>query len=125
MKISRQAYADMFGPTVGDKVRLADTDLWIEVEEDRTFGGEEVVFGGGKDVASQRRRHGQRTRRLGEGPEGGVRGWFRRGLSAGRLGQAESGEGRNAQHGCGGSGAALCRAAGEGCCQPRHQGERG
>jgi urease subunit alpha len=32
MKISRQAYADMFGPTVGDKVRLADTELWIEVE---------------------------------------------------------------------------------------------
>jgi urease subunit alpha len=40
LKISRQAYADMFGPTVGDKVRLADTDLWIEVEKDYTTYGE-------------------------------------------------------------------------------------
>ena len=40
----------MFGPTVGDKVRLADTDLFIEVEEDRTFYGEEVKFGGGKVI---------------------------------------------------------------------------
>ncbi len=37
--ISRQAYADMFGPTVGDKVRLADTELWIEVEDDLTPTG--------------------------------------------------------------------------------------
>ena len=37
MKISRQAYADMFGPTVGDKVRLADANLWIEVEKDFTL----------------------------------------------------------------------------------------
>lgn len=50
MKISRQAYADMFGPTVGDKVRLADTDLWIEVEKDFTTYGEEVKFGGGKVI---------------------------------------------------------------------------
>jgi urease subunit alpha len=50
MKISRQAYADMFGPTTGDKVRLADTDLWIEVEEDHTVYGEEVKFGGGKVI---------------------------------------------------------------------------
>ncbi len=50
MKISRQAYADMFGPTVGDKVRLADTDLWIEVEQDFTTYGEEVKFGGGKVI---------------------------------------------------------------------------
>ena len=47
-KISRDAYADMFGPTVGDQVRLADTELFIEVEEDRTVYGEEVKFGGGK-----------------------------------------------------------------------------
>ena len=40
--ISRQAYADMCGPTVGDKVRLADTELWIEVEDDLTTYGEEV-----------------------------------------------------------------------------------
>ncbi|MBO6559687.1 MAG: urease subunit alpha [Nisaea sp.] len=49
-RISRQDYAGMFGPTVGDKVRLADTDLIIEVEEDRTFYGEEVKFGGGKVI---------------------------------------------------------------------------
>ena len=50
MKISRQAYADMFGPTVGDKIRLADTELWIEVEHDFTTYGEEVKFGGGKVI---------------------------------------------------------------------------
>jgi urease subunit alpha len=49
-KISRAAYAGMYGPTVGDKVRLADTDLFIEVEEDRTIYGEEVKFGGGKVI---------------------------------------------------------------------------
>ena len=48
--ISRAAYADMFGPTVGDRVRLADTDLIIEVEADRTTYGEEVKFGGGKVI---------------------------------------------------------------------------
>lgn len=41
-KISRRAYADMYGPTVGDKVRLADTALWIQVEKDFTIYGEEV-----------------------------------------------------------------------------------
>ncbi len=50
MKISRQAYAEMFGPTIGDRVRLADTDLWIEVEKDYTIYGEEVKFGGGKVI---------------------------------------------------------------------------
>ena len=50
MKISRQAYAEMFGPTVGDRVRLADTDLVIEVEKDYTVYGEEVKFGGGKVI---------------------------------------------------------------------------
>ncbi len=49
-RISRSLYADMFGPTVGDKVRLADTELVIEVEEDRTVYGEEVKFGGGKVI---------------------------------------------------------------------------
>jgi urease subunit alpha len=49
-QISRQAYADMFGPTVGDRVRLADTELLVEVEEDRTIYGEEVKFGGGKVI---------------------------------------------------------------------------
>lgn len=49
-RISRQAYADMFGPTVGDRVRLADTDLWVAVENDFTVYGEEVKFGGGKVI---------------------------------------------------------------------------
>ncbi len=48
--ISRATYADMFGPTVGDRVRLADTDLIIEVERDLTTYGEEVKFGGGKVI---------------------------------------------------------------------------
>ena len=50
LKITRQAYAEMFGPTVGDRVRLADTELWIEVEKDFTVYGEEVKFGGGKVI---------------------------------------------------------------------------
>src|SRR5579885_3648929 len=49
-RLTRSAYADMFGPTVGDRVRLADTELFIEVEEDRTIYGEEVKFGGGKVI---------------------------------------------------------------------------
>jgi urease subunit alpha len=49
-KMNRAAYAAMFGPTVGDKVRLADTDLIIEVEQDHTCYGEEVKFGGGKVI---------------------------------------------------------------------------
>ena len=49
-KIARDAYAQMFGPTTGDKVRLADTDLIIEVERDFTIYGEEVKFGGGKVI---------------------------------------------------------------------------
>jgi len=49
-RISRAAYADMFGPTVGDKVRLADTNLVVEVEKDFTTYGEEVKFGGGKVI---------------------------------------------------------------------------
>ncbi|MER8545816.1 MULTISPECIES: urease subunit alpha [unclassified Mesorhizobium] len=49
-KITRAAYAQMYGPTVGDKVRLADTELFIEVERDLTLYGEEVKFGGGKVI---------------------------------------------------------------------------
>lgn len=48
--MSRTAYADMFGPTTGDRIRLADTDILIEVEEDRTTYGEEVTFGAGKVI---------------------------------------------------------------------------
>jgi urease subunit alpha len=50
MKISKQAYAEMFGPTVGDRVRLADTALFAQVEKDFTVYGEEVKFGGGKVI---------------------------------------------------------------------------
>lgn len=50
MKISRQAYAEMFGPTTGDRVRLADTALFAQVEKDFTIYGEEVKFGGGKVI---------------------------------------------------------------------------
>lgn len=50
IKMDKRAYAEMFGPTVGDKVRLADTELWVEVEKDFTIYGEEVKFGGGKVI---------------------------------------------------------------------------
>jgi len=50
MKITRETYADIYGPTVGDKVRLADTELFIEVEKDCTVYGDESKFGGGKTL---------------------------------------------------------------------------
>ena len=50
LRISREAYAEMYGPTTGDRIRLADTSLWIEIEADRTVYGEEVKFGGGKVI---------------------------------------------------------------------------
>ena len=50
MKIARRAYAEMFGPTVGDRIRLADTDLFACIEKDFTVYGEEVKFGGGKVI---------------------------------------------------------------------------
>ncbi len=49
-KITRRAYAEMYGPTVGDRIRLGDTALWIAVEQDHTVYGEEVKFGGGKVI---------------------------------------------------------------------------
>ena len=63
-RMNRAAYAQMFGPTVGDKVRLADTDLIIEVEKDFTIYGEEVKFGGGKVI---RDGMGQSQRSRGDG----------------------------------------------------------
>lgn len=48
--LDRERYAALYGPTVGDQLRLGDTDLWIEITEDRTVGGEEAVFGGGKSI---------------------------------------------------------------------------
>ena len=72
-RISRSAYVAMYGPTTGDKVRLADTELFIEVERDLTIYGEEVKFGGGKVIrdgmgqsqharSRRRRRHGHHQR---------------------------------------------------------------
>ncbi|KAJ6597175.1 urease [Mycena vulgaris] len=58
--IGRDAYISMFGPTVGDRVRLGDTELWIEVEHDETVYGDEVKFGGGKSI---REGMGQATNR--------------------------------------------------------------
>ena len=49
-KISRRAYAETYGPTKGDRLRLADTDLILEVEQDHTVYGDEVKFGGGKVI---------------------------------------------------------------------------
>ena len=49
-KISKQAYAEMYGPSTGDRVRLGDSDLWITVEQDHTIYGDEVKFGGGKVI---------------------------------------------------------------------------
>jgi urease subunit alpha len=48
--LDRERYAAIYGPTTGDQVRLGDTDLWVEIEDDLTFGGEEAVFGGGKSI---------------------------------------------------------------------------
>ncbi|MCK0117926.1 urease subunit alpha [Isoptericola sp. CG 20/1183] len=62
--VYRERYAALYGPTVGDQVRLGDTDLWIEVTEDRTVGGEEAVFGGGKTI---RESMAQSTRTRAEG----------------------------------------------------------
>jgi urease subunit alpha len=50
VSISRERYAALYGPTAGDQIRLADTDLWIEVERDDCVGGDEAVFGGGKTI---------------------------------------------------------------------------
>src|ERR1700719_4336481 len=50
LKIPRRQYADLYGPTTGDRVRLADTELFIEIEKDLTTPGEEAKFGGGKVI---------------------------------------------------------------------------
>ncbi|MDE2290420.1 MAG: urease subunit alpha, partial [Burkholderiales bacterium] len=50
VRMTRRAYAEMFGPTTGDRLRLADTELFIEIERDYTIYGEEVKFGGGKVI---------------------------------------------------------------------------
>jgi urease subunit alpha len=60
--ISRRQYADLYGPTTGDAIRLADTELFLEIEKDLTVYGEEVVFGGGKVIRAGMGQNGQVTR---------------------------------------------------------------
>ena len=69
MRLSRRAYADLYGPTTGDRIRLADTNLLVEVERDLTTPGEEVTFGGGKVI---RDGMGQSQRSNAPGPMGGA-----------------------------------------------------
>src|SRR6476619_2567217 len=64
-KMTRKQYAQMYGPTTGDSIRLADTDLFIQIEKDYTTYGEEVVFGGGKVIRDGMGQHPLATR--GEG----------------------------------------------------------
>jgi hypothetical protein len=61
-RMSRKQYADMFGPTTGDAIRLADTDLFIEIERDYTVYGDEVKFGGGKVIRDGMGQHPLVTR---------------------------------------------------------------
>ncbi len=69
LRIARGTYADLYGPTVGDRVRLADTDLVIEVERDFTTYGDEITFGGGKVI---RDGMGQSSRAIREGTNGAL-----------------------------------------------------
>ena len=69
LSIPRRTYADLYGPTTGDRVRLADTDLIIEVERDFTAYGDEITFGGGKVI---RDGMGQSSRATREGPDGAL-----------------------------------------------------
>ena len=64
-ELSRRQYADLYGPTTGDAIRLADTDLFLEIEKDLTVYGEEVVFGGGKVIRDGMGQNGQLTRGTG------------------------------------------------------------
>ena len=69
LSIPRRTYADLYGPTVGDRVRLADTELIVEVERDFTVYGDEITFGGGKVI---RDGMGQSSRAIREGPGGAL-----------------------------------------------------
>jgi len=61
IRISRRRYAELFGPTTGDRVRLADTDLLAKIESDYTVYGDEAVFGGGKTMREGMGVHGDVT----------------------------------------------------------------
>jgi urease subunit alpha len=60
--IPRRQYADLYGPTTGDRIRLADTELFLEIEQDLTVYGEEVVFGGGKVIRDGMGQNGRAVR---------------------------------------------------------------
>ena len=62
LDLPRRQYADLYGPTTGDAIRLADTELFLEIEKDLTVYGEEVVFGGGKVIRDGMGQNGQATR---------------------------------------------------------------
>ncbi|OAB45560.1 urease subunit alpha [Paenibacillus antarcticus] len=64
-RMSRKQYAEMYGPTTGDSIRLADTDIFIQIEKDHTSYGEEVVFGGGKVIRDGMGQHPLATRKEG------------------------------------------------------------
>ncbi len=119
-KSARNIYADMFGPTTGDRVRLADTDLIIEVEKDFTVYGEEVKFGGGKVI-----RDG-----MGQSPnhQSAGRGRYRRHQRADRrsLGDRQSRcRHQGWQHFCHRQGRQSRHSARRHYChRPRHRGDR-
>jgi urease subunit alpha len=111
-QIEKRAYAEMFGPTVGDRLRLADTDLFIEVEQDYTLSGgssgEEVMFGGGKTIRDgMAQSQGTRNGPIGGGAQGGAN------LSVGNNGTANTGGGAGGagylNGGSGGSGVVIVR----------------
>ena len=58
-ELSRKRYAELYGPTTGDAIRLADSDLFLEIEKDYTVYGEEAVFGGGKVIRDGMGQNGQ------------------------------------------------------------------
>lgn len=62
LKIERRAYADFYGPTTGDRIRLADTSLVIEIEKDFTVYGDEITFGGGKVIRDGMGQNSTRSR---------------------------------------------------------------
>ncbi|WP_202983780.1 urease subunit alpha [Blattabacterium cuenoti] len=64
-KIDRESYASMYGPTIGDKIRLGDTSLWVEIEKDYTIYGDECVFGGGKVIRDGMGQHPLATSKKG------------------------------------------------------------
>ena len=73
MKLDRRTYADHYGPTTGDRVRLADTELVVEIERDATVYGDEAKFGGGKVIRDGMGQSPRASRRPVAGPRDHVR----------------------------------------------------